>query len=86
MRPYIVLIATVIALLGCTYGIIAAAENEHIAAKAPAIEEIAKAPKAIIPEPKFVFDPVVDGTQISHDFSIKNTGDGPLAITRVKTG
>lgn len=86
MKPYVVVLATVIALLAGMVGIAAAAGNEHIAVKSPATEEPTKAPKAIIPDPKFVFDPVVDGTQVSHDFSIKNTGDGPLAISRVKTG
>ncbi len=43
-------------------------------------------PGAVLPELKYEFDPVVDGTQVTHDFAIKNTGDGPLAITQVKTG
>jgi hypothetical protein len=40
----------------------------------------------MLPELAFEFDPVVDGTQITHDFVIKNSGNGPLAIHRVKTG
>lgn len=43
-------------------------------------------PAAVLPTLKHEFEPVVDGTEITHDFSIKNTGDGPLAIERVKTG
>jgi hypothetical protein len=43
-------------------------------------------PGVVLPELKYEFDPVVDGTQVTHDFAIKNTGDGPLAITQVKTG
>ena len=43
-------------------------------------------PVAEFPELKYEFDPVVDGTQVTHDFAIKNTGDGPLAVTQVKTG
>ncbi|MBC2710195.1 MAG: DUF1573 domain-containing protein [Desulfosarcina sp.] len=43
-------------------------------------------PGAVLPELKYEFDPVVDGTQVIHDFTIKNTGNGPLAITKVKTG
>ncbi len=34
----------------------------------------------------YEFTPVVDGTEITHDFPIKNTGNGPLAIERVRTG
>ena len=43
-------------------------------------------PGAVLPELKFEFDPVVDGTQVVHGFAIKNTGNGRLDITRVKTG
>ena len=86
MKRYVVLLATVIALLVGTSGISTAAGNEHVSGKSPNTGETTQAPKAVIPESKFVFDPVVEGTEITHDFSIKNTGDGPLAITGVKTG
>ena len=43
-------------------------------------------PGVMVPALKYEFNPVVDGTQVTHDFAIKNTGDGPLAITQVKTG
>lgn len=35
--------------------------------------------------PHFQFVPVVDGTIITHDFIIQNTGNTPLHISRVKT-
>jgi hypothetical protein len=41
---------------------------------------------AVIPEAHHAFEPVVDGTQVTHDFAIRNTGDGPLVIQQVKTG
>ncbi len=44
------------------------------------------APKAQFPERGFIFEPVVDGASVTHDFVVKNTGDGPLAIRNVKTG
>lgn len=40
----------------------------------------------VIPEVKFKFDAVVDGTQVQHDFRIKNTSKAPLDIKQVKTG
>lgn len=43
-------------------------------------------PAVVLPELQYEFDPVVDGTQVTHGFKIKNTGDGPLAILQVKTG
>ncbi len=43
-------------------------------------------PDAVLPELKFEFDPVVDGTEVTHDFAIQNAGKEPLAITQVKTG
>ncbi len=45
-----------------------------------------KKPGAMIPEKSFTFEPVVDGSKITHDFLIKNTGDGVLKISKVKTG
>ncbi len=46
----------------------------------------AEMPAVVVPELKHEFEPVVDGTQITHDFVVKNTGEGPLAIAQVKTG
>jgi hypothetical protein len=42
--------------------------------------------KAVFPALKYEFDSVVEGTQITHGFKIKNTGAGPLDIAKVKTG
>ena len=46
----------------------------------------AETPNAVLPQPNFEFEPVVDGTEVTHNFPIKNTGKGGLAIKRVKTG
>jgi len=43
-------------------------------------------PSAFIPENSYEFSPVVDGTQVTHDFIVLNKGDGDLEIQRVKTG
>jgi hypothetical protein len=34
----------------------------------------------------YSFSPVLDGTEITHDFVIQNKGDAPLAIEKVRTG
>ena len=52
----------------------------------PAAVTAVENPSAVLPELKYEFDPVVDGSQITHDFVIKNAGKGPLAISQVKTG
>ncbi len=46
----------------------------------------ASAPHAEFPQTEYKFDKVVDGTLITHDFKIKNTGKGTLEISKVKTG
>ena len=51
-----------------------------------AVSDASTAPRAEFPELGFTFEPVVDGTPVTHDFPVKNTGDGPLAIRKVKTG
>ncbi len=47
---------------------------------------VAEGPAIELPELSHEFDQVVDGTQVTHDFIIRNTGNGPLAINEVKTG
>lgn len=43
-------------------------------------------PSILIPEPLHTFDPVVDGTEVVHDFQVYNRGTGILAIEKVQTG
>lgn len=49
-------------------------------------QHAAKGPKAVLPEVAFQFEPVLDGTQITHELVLQNKGTAPLAIHRVKTG
>ncbi|MEE4261925.1 MAG: hypothetical protein V2I56_04490 [Desulfobacteraceae bacterium] len=46
----------------------------------------ASAPKAVLPESIHVFEPVVEGTLVSHDFILQNLGDAPLIIESIKAG
>jgi hypothetical protein len=39
-----------------------------------------------IPEKNFIFQPVVDGTEVVHDFVILNKGTEALSIFNVKAG
>ena len=48
--------------------------------------EPAGQPDIKIPDPLFTFEPVVDGTEVVHDFQVYNRGSGPLAIEKVQTG
>ena len=41
-------------------------------------------PVITVEEPRYVFEPVPDGTHVSHEFTIKNTGDEPLIIHEVR--
>lgn len=43
-------------------------------------------PSVLIPDNQYTFSPVLDGTEITHDFVIQNKGDAPLAIEKVRTG
>jgi hypothetical protein len=45
-----------------------------------------QAPSVFIPNSRYNFSPVLDGTEITHDFVIQNKGDAPLAIEKVRTG
>ncbi len=63
-----------------------ASDSKDSTAQEPSAVAAIQKPSVVAPELKYEFDPVVDGTQVTHDFAIKNTGDGPLAISQVKTG
>lgn len=80
--------ATIVLLWGAavTVGAADQATDKDSTSQPPSAVEAAKKPDAVIPELKYGFDPVVDGTQITHDYVIKNAGNGPLAINQVKTG
>jgi len=43
-------------------------------------------PAAFLPERIFEFEPVVEGSLITHDFIIQNKGTAPLVIHKVRTG
>jgi hypothetical protein len=43
-------------------------------------------PKLVIEPTAYSFDPVVDGTKVTHDFVVRNEGDAVLNIHKVKTG
>ena len=43
-------------------------------------------PIADIAEKIFRFEPVLEGQEVLHDFQLQNAGDGPLHISRVRTG
>ena len=64
----------------------AVAASDEAAGKAATDEVAVETPVVVLPEMTYEFEPVVDGTEVTHDFAIKNTGNGPLAIERVKTG
>jgi hypothetical protein len=77
--------ATLVMLWG-TAATTGASDGTASSAQSPSVVATAGKPVATMPELKYEFDPVVDGTQVTHEFTIKNTGSGPLAITNVKTG
>jgi hypothetical protein len=43
------------------------------------------APVLHAPQPRFEFEPVSEGTRITHDFSLLNKGDSTLVIGRIHT-
>jgi hypothetical protein len=49
-------------------------------------QPIQPAPKLVIDQNEFSFEPVLDGTRVNHDFVVQNKGDAVLNIANVKTG
>ena len=48
--------------------------------------QILKHPSVFVPESHYKFAPVLDGTEITHDFIVQNRGIDPLTIEKVRTG
>lgn len=46
---------------------------------------VKQSPAAYFPETHYQFTSVLEGTEIRHDFVIRNRGDAPLRIVNVKT-
>jgi hypothetical protein len=44
------------------------------------------APSAFVSKGIFIFDPVVEGAVITHEFIISNKGNAPLSIEKIVTG
>jgi hypothetical protein len=40
----------------------------------------------VVPETQYTFQPVVEGTEVVHDFVIQNKGTDVLSVLNVKTG
>ncbi len=51
-----------------------------------AAETTGDPPLPVAVEAKFEFPPVVEGTEIVHDFTIRNTGGSELTIEKIRTG
>ncbi len=43
-------------------------------------------PSVYFPEKRYIFSPVLDGTDVIHDYILYNKGTDPLQIEKVKTG
>ena len=43
-------------------------------------------PSIFVPESRYTFPTVLDGTEVTHDFVIQNKGDAELVIEKVRTG
>ena len=46
----------------------------------------AGAPRAVVDQTTFAFSPVIAGTEVTHQFTIRNTGDAVLNIPGVYSG
>jgi len=86
MKYRIVIPVFMLALLwGATAGL-GASEQAVEKASSSAGTTVQAAPAAVMPELKYEFKPVVDGTEVIHDFTVRNSGEATLAIHQVKTG
>jgi hypothetical protein len=45
---------------------------------------LASAPEAFFSNTQYEFDPVFEGTEITHDFVVENKGNAPLIINSIR--
>jgi hypothetical protein len=50
------------------------------------VEPSSQGPKAHCAQKVFEFRPVVEGTEVVHEFVLQNQGDAPLAILKIESG
>lgn len=68
---------------GITHALQAADDNATSSSPAAASQA---APSISIPENVYDFGEVMEGGEAFHDFIVKNTGEAPLQIKRVRSG
>ena len=86
MKSRIVIPMVILALLGVATATFAASNQATEEASSSASANAKATAIAVMPELKYEFEPVVDGAEVVHDFTIKNAGEATLAIHQVKTG
>lgn len=72
----------IIGLVMLVASVAVAAEPENDAVMDP----IPTAPTAVVEKTRQTLPAVIEGTEVRHSFVIKNTGNAPLEISKVKTG
>ena len=67
-------------LLSATVAVAADTQTEPVTDPTPT------APMAVVEKTRQTLAAVIEGTEVRHDFIIKNEGNAPLEIEKVKTG
>ncbi|MFW5639770.1 MAG: hypothetical protein ACOCW9_02280 [Thermodesulfobacteriota bacterium] len=49
-------------------------------------ESTVPSPVAFLPEQVYTFEPVIEGTEVAHDFTLRNAGNETLYIENLKSG
>ena len=77
---------TINILIGLVIAVIAPgpATAGKIQPSSPAGASIKKGPRAVFPQLKYEFEPILEGDKITHDFIIENHGNAPLVIKNIR--
>jgi hypothetical protein len=86
MKLRLLAVMLTLMMLSTTTAFAAEPEAKGSSDQKPGAAVDAKTASAVIVEKDFSFASVVDGSEVAHDYLIKNTGEGTLEISRVKTG
>ncbi len=85
LNAIVVVLAAVILWLSCPAGLSLASEPQKSDASSDQGATAKLLPKAVFLQTRYQFEPVMEGTEIKHDFVIENHGKGLLEIKEVNS-
>jgi len=70
--------------LGMGHAVLAAADTPQTVSTSAQVPQ--ESPAISVPESTYDFGEIMEGGEVAHDFTVRNTGKAPLEINQVRPG